>query len=54
MLSGICFKVLHAGVRGGARVMGTSEDEGKLAMLFVIAEAAEDGPRDSLYCSYYL
>lgn len=52
MLSGISFKIIHVG--GGVRGTGASRDAGKLATLFVIVEADEDGLRDSLHYSYYL
>lgn len=46
-LSGICFKIIHT--EGGAKGMGASRDQGKLATLFVAVKADEDGSRDSLY-----
>lgn len=53
MLSELCFKVIHAGSRGGARGMGINRHEGKLAMLLIIVEAGENGSWGSLYYSHY-
>lgn len=53
MLSGICFKIIHAGGRGGSRGMGARRDEGKLATLLIIVETGKDGSMVPLYYSDY-
>lgn len=53
MLSGICFRIIHAGGGGGAKGMSARRDERKLAMLLIIAEAGEDWSRGSLCYSQY-